>query len=118
MYLEPETAGTQLWPWTLTPLMARFLGALFIAVAVGALLAAFARIWSHVRPLFPPALVFTGLIIIASVLSISSFTPHILRAIVFFAIYVIAFVLGLAVYIRRETEERRAAAAAKETRRA
>ena len=40
MFFAPQLAGDELWPWKLTPLVARYLGALFIGVAVGALLCA------------------------------------------------------------------------------
>jgi peptidoglycan/LPS O-acetylase OafA/YrhL len=101
MFFFPVFGGQRLWPWLLTPLVSRFLGALFIAVAVGAVFAARTRYWQEVRALFPPALTFTGLALIASLLYLPSFKHPILERL-YFLVYVVVFVAGLVVYLRYE----------------
>ena len=43
LFLAPQPAGDSYWPWKLTPLVARYLGGLFVGVAVGAILCAAGR---------------------------------------------------------------------------
>ena len=95
-----------LWPWKLSPLMSRYLGALFIGVAVGAIVCARAREWSQVRPLFPPGLTFTGLSIVASTIHVSAFNPERWATWVYFGLYVAVFLAGLAAYVRYERAPR------------
>ena len=106
MFVAPQPAGQFYWPWTLTPLVARYLGALFIGVAVGAALCARSTDWSQVRLLFPPGLTFTGLSLIAAALHFSSFNPARLATWAFFALYLAVFVAGLAAYLRHERARR------------
>ena len=117
MFLAPELAGGTaarpdapatpgLWPWGLTPLVARYLGGLFIAIAVGALLCARSTDWSEVRLLFPPGLTFTGLSVVAAILHFASFRPERVATWAFFAVYLIVFVAGLLTYFSYERERR------------
>jgi hypothetical protein len=75
MFLAPELAGDSLWPWKITPLVSRYLGALFIGTAVGAALGSRAAEWSQIRPLFPPGLTITGLSLVAAALHFGAFNP-------------------------------------------
>jgi len=102
MFLLPQLAGDSLWPWKLSPLMSRYLGALFVGVAVGAIVCARARHWAQVRPLFPPGLTFTGLSVVASAIHFAAFNPERLATWLFFGLYVAVFLAGLAAYIAYE----------------
>jgi hypothetical protein len=73
MFVMPEPAGESLWPWRLTPLLSRYLGGLYVAVAVGTIACARATRWSEVRPLFPPGLTFTGLSLVAATIHVANF---------------------------------------------
>jgi hypothetical protein len=99
MFTWPELAGESLWPWRLTPLLSRYLGGLFIGVAVGAVFSARATHWSEVRLLFPPGLTFTGLSLVATAIHFASFNPARWATWIFFGLYVIVFVAGLAAYL-------------------
>jgi len=102
MFLLPQLAGESLWPWKLSPLMSRYLGALFIGVAVGAVASARATRWSQIRSLFPPGLTFTGLSVVAATIHFGAFNPDRWATWLFFGLYVGVFVAGLAAYIRYE----------------
>ena len=102
MFLLPQLAGESLWPWKLSPLMSRYLGALFIGVAVGAVASARATRWSQVRSLFTPGLTFTGLSVVAATIHFGAFNPDRWATWLFFGLYVGVFVAGLAAYIRYE----------------
>jgi hypothetical protein len=102
LFALPVLGGGSLWPWTLTPLVSRYLGSLFIAVAVGSALTARASTWEQVRLFFPPALVFTGLSIVAAALHFGSFNPARLATWAFFALYIAVFAAGLIAYLRYE----------------
>lgn len=115
MFVQPQLAGGAppppaggtpgppgLWPWYLTPLVARYLGALFIAIAVGAVLCARSVEWDDVRLLFPPGLTFTGLSVVAAALHFASFNPARAATWAFFVIYLAVFVAGLLAYLRYE----------------
>ena len=98
----PQLAGDSLWPWKLSPLMSRYLGALFIGVAVGAISCARATRWVQVRPLFPPALTFTGLSLIAATIHFGAFNPDRWATWLFFGLYAAVFLAGLVAYLRHE----------------
>jgi hypothetical protein len=102
MFGLPELAGGTLWPWLLTPLVSRYLGALFIGVAVGTVLVARAHTWEEVRLLFPPALTFTGLSLVAAALHTASFNPARLATWLFIALYALVFAAGLVTFLRYE----------------
>jgi peptidoglycan/LPS O-acetylase OafA/YrhL len=109
MFLFPGPAGGQYWPWPLTPLVSRYLGALFIGVAVGAIVCARAKDWTQVKPLFPPGLTFTGLSIVATTIHFASFNPERWATWLFFGLYGAVFVAGLAAYVQYERAGRAAA---------
>ena len=109
MLLLPQLAGESLWPWKLSPLMSRYLGALFIGVAVGAVVCARARWWSQVRPLFLPGLTFSGLSTVASAIHFGAFNPERWATWLYFGLYGAVFLAGLAAYVQYE----RAACAAR-----
>lgn len=102
MFASPQLAGESLWPWRLTPLVSRYLGGLFVGVAVGALLCARETDWSRVRLLFPPGLTFTGLSLVASALHFASFNPARVTTWLFLGLYLAVFVAGLAAYLHYE----------------
>ena len=99
MFTMPELAGESLWPWRLTPLLSRYLGGLFIGVAVGTFFSVRAKSWSEVRLLFPPGLTFTGLSLVATGIHFASFNPARWATWIFFALYAIVFVAGLIAYL-------------------
>ena len=113
MFLAPQPAGDLWWPWKLTPLVARYLGALFVGVAVGAIVCARAADWSQVRVLFPPGLTFTGLSVIAAALHFASFNPDRWATWLFFGLYLAVFLAGLSAYLRYERARRDQAAPAR-----
>jgi hypothetical protein len=106
MFAVPELAGDSLWPWKLTPLVSRYLGALFLGVCVGAALCARATDWAQVRLLFPPGLTFTGLSVVAAALHFASFNPARLATWAFFGLYLAVFIAGLVAYLRYERDRR------------
>jgi hypothetical protein len=108
MFVLPGPAGSQYWPWPLTPLVSRYLGALFIGVAVGAIVCASSKYWAQVKPLFPPGLTFTGLSIIATTIHFGSFNPERWATWLFFGLYGAVFVAGLAAYVHYERAGRAA----------
>jgi hypothetical protein len=99
MFFLPELAGESLWPWRLSPLLSRYLGGLFIGVAVGSIACSRATHWSEVRLLFPPGLTFTGLSLLATGIHFASFNPARWATWIFFGVYVAVFVAGLAAYL-------------------
>jgi hypothetical protein len=104
LFVAPQPAGQSYWPWPLTPLVARYLGALFIGVAVGAALCARSTDWSQVRLLFPPGLTFTGLSLVAASIHFASFNPARVATWLFFVLYAAVFLAGLLAYVRYERE--------------
>ena len=106
MFSMPQLAGDSLWPWTLSPLMSRYLGALFIGVAVGAIVCARAAHWSEVRSLFPPGLTFTGLSIVASTIHVAALNPDRWATWIYFGLYAAVFLAGLAAYVQYERAPR------------
>lgn len=106
LFFAPQLAGESLWPWRLTPLVSRYLGALFIGVATGAVVCARAADWSQVRLLFPPGLTFTGLSIVAAALHFGSFDPTRVATWAYFALYLVVLVAGLATFVVYERERR------------
>jgi hypothetical protein len=104
MFFVPGPAGGAWWPWMLTPLVSRYLGGLFVGIAVGAMLCARSTDWSQVRLLFPPGLTFTGLSLVAASIHFGSFNPARVATWLFFALYGAVFVAGLLAYIRYERE--------------
>jgi hypothetical protein len=106
MFLLPQLAGESLWPWRLTPLVSRYLGGLFVGVAVGAVICARASRWSDVRPLFLPGLTFTGLSLVAAVLHPAAFNPARWATWLFFGLYAAVFVAGLVAYLQYERAAR------------
>ena len=102
MFVLPQLSGDVLWPWKLSPLMSRYLGALFIGVAVGAIVCARASFWVQVKPLFPPGLTFTGLSVLASAIHFAAFNPERWATWLFFGLYLAVFLAGLAAYVSYE----------------
>lgn len=100
LFLIPHTAGGTLWPWPITPLVSRYLGAHFLGVAVGAAAAGRARGWGEVRLLFPPALVITALTPAAAVIHFGSFDPARMATWLFLTLYLAVFVAGALFYLR------------------
>lgn len=65
-FLLPETS-IDLWPWELTPLTSRVLGAFTAQVGVGALLLSFDRRWSAWKLIVQTFFVATGLLLVGAV---------------------------------------------------
>lgn len=117
MFLFPVQAGgmapgiaaaeaTPLWPWPLTPLVSRYLGSLFLGVAVGAGVAARQAWWEQVRVMVIPGIVFTGLALLASLIHFQSFRAERVVTWLYFALYTIVFVAALILSIRHEQAAR------------
>ncbi len=101
--------GSQLWPWPLrTELNSRFFGAFFISVGMGAALALREQSWERIRILFPVAIVFTALGLLAALIHRASFNPARLTTWLFFVLYIVVLVAELAIYIRYEQRRRTA----------
>ena len=86
MYLAPVLAK-QLWPWPLSPVNVRLLGAFFVGASVLSIWSLRQRYWQAVRPLVALYAVFTTLATIASILHFALFNPARLVTWAFFFLY-------------------------------
>ncbi|MBI3914756.1 MAG: hypothetical protein HY327_11315 [Chloroflexi bacterium] len=107
LYAFPDALGPLIWPTRLGTYGARFYGAVFIAIALTAGLIARARAWERVRILFPPAMLFTALALIAAIFLFD--TPNTFEATrlttwIFFAVYGGALIGAVAVYWKYESK--------------
>ena len=86
MYLGPALAQ-HLWPWPLSPVNVRLLGAFFVGASILSIWSLRQRYWQAIRPLVALYAVFTTLATLASILHFSLFNPGRIVTWAFFALY-------------------------------
>jgi hypothetical protein len=86
MYLVPILAQ-RLWPWPLSPVNVRLLGAFFVGASILSIWSLRQRYWQAIRPLVALYAVFTTLATLASFLHFSLFSPARIVTWAFFALY-------------------------------
>ena len=72
LLLAPDSM-VEVWPWTLTPLLARVYAAFFLAFALGAALAAFEQRSAAIRPFLTGSLALLSFTLLASLVHLSKF---------------------------------------------
>ena len=100
MYLGP-TLAQHLWPWPLSPVNVRLLGAFFVGASILSIWSLRQRNWQAVQPLVALYAVFTSLATLASIIHFSLFDPRRIVTWAFFALYLFValgawFFLGMA----------------------
>lgn len=87
MYLGPALAQ-QLWPWALSPVNVRLLGAFFVGASILSIWSLRQRTWQAIQPLVALYAVFTTLATLASIIHFSLFIPGRIATWAFFALYI------------------------------
>lgn len=88
LFFAPKLAG-QIWPWDLLPFNARFLGAVYAASCLAAIMqTAYAR-WSPARLVTPMIFIFTTMIIVLSFAHLEQFDFQRWEVWVWFFLYII-----------------------------
>lgn len=88
LFFAPKLAG-QLWPWGLLPFNARFLGAVYAAACLAAIMqTAYAR-WSPARLVTPMIFIFTAIIVILSFKYLENFNFQRWEVWVWFFLYIL-----------------------------
>ena len=87
MYLAP-TLAQQLWPWALSPVNVRLLGAFFVGASILSAWSLRQKDWRAVQPLVALYAVFTTLTTLASILHFNLFNPARIITWAFFALYI------------------------------
>jgi hypothetical protein len=100
MYLGPALAQN-LWPWPLSPVNVRLLGAFFVGASILSVWSLRQRYWQAIRPLVALYAVFTTLATLASILHFSLFNPGRITTWAFFALYLFV-ALGAWFFLVRE----------------
>ena len=72
LFFVPKLVGP-LWPWELLPFNARFLGAVYSAACIAAIMQAVYARWSPARLVTPMIFIFTGIMIILSFIYLDKF---------------------------------------------
>ncbi len=88
LFLAPKFAGT-LWPWELLPFNARFLGAVYAASCIAAIMQTVYARWSPARLVTPMIFIFTTVIIVLSFVHIGQFDFQRWEVWVWFFLYII-----------------------------
>lgn len=88
LFFAPKLAGA-LWPWELLPFNARFLGAVYAAACIAAILQTVYARWSPARLVTPMIFVFTVIIIFLSFVHIDQFNFQRWEVWVWFFLYII-----------------------------
>ncbi len=100
--------GDQFWPWSLrTEFTSRFVGAFFLSVGTGAVLALRERSWEHIRILFPVAIVFTALGTLIALIHFASFNRARLATWLFLGLYLLVLLGEVVSYVRYERRRNR-----------
>jgi len=104
LLLAPDALAA-LWPWKISPLLARVYGCFFIAFAVGAWLASGESRPAAILPVTASSFALMAFVIVASALHLARFTPGLPTAIWFgaFGIGAIAFAVALVTFPWRES---------------
>ncbi len=105
LYLFPERA-ISIWPWQLTPLTARMLGAVFV-LGVAGLGTLRERRWTAARTLVQVAMIMLVLLLLAGVRARAEFDPNRVLTWLFAVGFPGALVAIAAVYIRMESPDGR-----------
>lgn len=87
LLLWPPLVET-IWPWPLAPFNLRYLGALYSAALIAALLQAFSGRWSPARVVTPMICIFTLLVTIFSFVHLQRFNPQRPEAWIWFILYI------------------------------
>jgi hypothetical protein len=87
MYLAP-TLAQQLWPWALSPVNIRLLGAFFVGASILSAWSLRQKDWRAIQPLVALYAVFTTLTTLASILHFNLFNPGSIITWAFFALYI------------------------------
>lgn len=87
MYLVPALAQ-RIWPWTLSPVNIRLLGAFFVGASILSIWSLRQQDWQAVRPLIALYAVFTTLATLAAIIHFNLFNPGRIATWVFFALYI------------------------------
>jgi len=87
MYLGPILAQP-LWPWALSPVNVRLLGAFFVGASVLSVWSLLQKNWQAIQPLVGLYAVFTTFATIASIIHFRLFNPARIATWAFFALYV------------------------------
>jgi hypothetical protein len=87
MYLSPAL-GKQLWPWGLSLVNVRLLGAFFVGASILSIWILRQRSWQAIQPLVGLYAVFTTLATLASIIHFSLFNPGSVVTWIFFALYI------------------------------
>jgi hypothetical protein len=106
LYLFPQRA-IDIWPWQLTPLTARMLGAIF-ALGLAGLGAARERRWSAARVLVQVACVMLGLILVAGIRAHREFDSGNILTWLFAAGFTSTAVAAVVLYLQMESRARSA----------
>lgn len=77
----------EVWPWELTPFNSRFIGGFYLAAAMAAAIVLIHGRWAPARVLTTLAFVFTGLVLIVSIIHVDRFDPDRPLTWVWFALY-------------------------------
>ena len=111
LFVWPEQLQ-QVWPWTLSPLTARVMAAIFVLGGAGVGIARDPR-WGSVRLLVQVAWVMLGLILLAAVLAWPDFDPGNVLTWVFYAWLVLVLAGSAWLYAKLEGARRMASARAR-----
>lgn len=87
LLLYPPSVAT-VWPWSLTPFNARYLGALYAAAIIAALMQASSGRWSPARIVTPMIFIFTLVVTIFSFVHIERFNMARIDSWIWFALYI------------------------------
>jgi hypothetical protein len=101
-FFFPDTALDQL-PWESGPFNIRFIGAVYLACLMAVLVSLSSFRWSPGRVIVAMVSVFTGLILVVSLLHIDRFDSVKLGTWIWFVLYVIVPVTAIYVYLRFRT---------------
>lgn len=88
LFLIPNLAAS-LWPWELLPFNARFLGAVYAASCISALMQTIYGRWSPARLVTPMIFIFTSIILVLSFMHISEFDFQRWEVWIWFLLYII-----------------------------
>lgn len=88
LFLAPKLVGP-LWPWELLPFNARFLGAVYAAACIAAVMQTVYARWSPARMVTPMIFIFTAIIIVLSFIYIGVFDFQRWEVWVWFILYFI-----------------------------
>lgn len=99
LFVVPDVVAPR-WPWPLTPFNARFLGAIYLAELLAAILAVAWNRWAPARLLLPQAVTFTAVVTLTSLVHLDRFDAQRPVTWVWFTLYITPM-LVLAYYLWR-----------------